>query len=154
MPPRGPTIAPGAPDAPYATDGPGGAWLSVFVPAVPHPDLTPHRRVDPRTAAKRRRALREAADLATHNALVAHPWLVERFAHGRLTLIYTVYWPRGRRHWDGDNMLAALKGATDGFAQKLGISDAGFAFRPVEQSGGQGRGFVSLVVHERPDDDG
>lgn len=139
------------PGEPYASNGAGGVWLSIAIPAVPHPSLSPNRPVDPRTKARHRKALKEAAYLATHNATIAYPWIAESFGHGRLTLIYTVFWPNGRSYWDGDNLLAALKGATDGVAQKLRVDDAEFDFLPVHQHRDVvwPKGCISLVVHER-----
>ena len=119
---------------------------TIEIPATPHACLSPNKIVSWRTKHEARRALKNAAFLAAKDWLATHP---EAMAAIRpdLRLSFTVCWEPGRQAWDGDNLLAALKSATDGIARALWLDDAGFSFAPVSQVKlGAGRGCTRCVV--------
>lgn len=113
--------------------GPYGVTeLTIRVPMVPAPELSPNARPHYQAKAKRVRQLREAAKFAAVSArnTVGGGPLFRGVIHVRAT----IGWPKGRRRVDGDNALASLKACWDGFTDAHLWSDDRYClFHPVEQ---------------------
>lgn len=60
-----------------------------------------------------------------------------------LTLAFTIYWEKGRKRMDQDNLLASLKVCIDEIAYRTGINDKHFQFAPITQDRDpDGQGFM------------
>lgn len=72
--------------------------------------------------------LRGVATKAAKHALNGAPWTAEE-----IDLSVVVLWEKGRRLWDDDNLIAALKCVRDGIADALGVDDAKFRWVETHQ---------------------
>ena len=72
--------------------------------------------------------LRGVATKAAKRALNGHAW-----THEEIDLSVVVLWEKGRRLWDDDNLIAALKCVRDGIADALGVDDAKFRWVETHQ---------------------
>lgn len=144
-------IALGGIASPCATVERQRAIVALTVEATPHPTLSPNDRSGWRVKSAHRQALRQAAKLAMHNAMIRRPEIAQEAREGRLRFRIAIVWERSRqgRLMDADNALAACKGLVDGIAEKLERDDRDFVFAPVEQSTTEDRQGVTIVVIER-----
>ena len=93
--------------------------IAVVVDQTPHEFLWPNKGKHRRTKEPYRDALKGAAAAGAINALKGKPWAWS----GPIMLHVEVFWPNGTRRLDFDNMVAALKAATDGIFLKLDADD-------------------------------
>lgn len=93
--------------------------LTVNIPMVPHPSLSPNARVHWRTRHRHAKEARSAAYYCMCNANVElwEPVLP-------LTLHVVVTWPNRRYLRDDDNLWQGVKPFRDGIADALGIDDS------------------------------
>lgn len=122
--------------APSANTLTRGDWIGVTIPATPAPETSPNDRSHYQVKARARKALREAAYLATVsvvNRAVLTSWDTPFPAGTTLQLSIVIGWEKGRRAHDSDNAVACVKAAIDGFAHALGIDDSWFTIAGVEQ---------------------
>lgn len=118
------------------------SFLCVVIPGVPDPALTPNARVHYLAKAGVVAEARVEGHWETCAALTEETFL-EVQALPTTTPIeveVAVWWPKGRKRMDGDNLLASLKATCDGIASALEVDDARFRFAPVQQARGEGAG--------------
>lgn len=126
--------------------------LTVRVPLVPDPALSPNTRVHWRA---KHRCFQEAKRITQLVTSMAATDALERPGFADLFLIesrplclsYVVAWGKGRKRMDDTNIKASLKAYEDGVAAALGIDDRHFTVGAVEQiRDPDGIGYVEIMV--------
>ena len=117
--------------------------LTVHIPATPDPVLNPNRKVHWAIKNRARDVLKDAVFFPTFSAVSG--W--RKPVPLPVTLNWTIYWGRGRRKQDVDNVIASLKGAQDSVATALCLDDKHFRIGSVEQARDkEGRGYMELTI--------
>ena len=128
--------------------------VTVTIPMVPGPGLSPNARVHWGTRKKQVAELREAAYYATLGLNGGQrEWLFMGYAPRnitpRLRMDCHIAWPKGRKRHDDDNAWTMIKSARDGVASAAHISDAVFATGDMTQSRGDGTITLTFRRHEQ-----
>lgn len=115
--------------------------VTIRIPAVLDIGLSPNGRVHWRKKHRLAKELKQTAMWAMKlhylDVLPETPW----------QLNYTVALARGRKRWDDDNMIAALKPARDGIAAEAGIDDRHMVTGTLTQiRDPQGIGWIEVQI--------
>lgn len=122
--------------------------LTIVVPGTPPKELSPNARVHHMHRHRVGQDFKRLAYYAAYDALLHAPYRVN---NAPINVAYTVYWEKGRRMYDDDNLVASLKAARDGIAQALGVDDKRFVSSGVAQlrdGAGKGETWVTLWQDE------
>lgn len=117
----------------------------ILVPTVPSKWLSPNRKAGTRTA-----AITQSRERARLRRLAREAAAGIDVLDGTLWMSAVVSWPPGRRTWDDDNLIAALKPVRDGIADALGRDDADIRWSRVDQVRGAVGAMTITVREDRP----
>jgi hypothetical protein len=125
--------------------------LTITIPGTPDRALSPNGRVHHMA---RHRAARDAKTVATYatyaalgNGEVSDETMFWLLYDGPIRFDVAVYWGKGQKRWDDDNLTAALKAYRDGVAANFGRGDGHFHTGTVSQKRDKdGRGYTVVTI--------
>ena len=117
--------------------------LAIAIAMTPPRALWPNTNAHKRTKEPYIMAFKQAAAAGAQNALVGRSWAWD----GPIMLHVEVYWPKGQRRLDFDNVVGSLKAAQDGVFTKLEADDRQVVGITVQQDWDRnGEGYIAYVV--------
>jgi len=113
----------------------------------PHRDLSPNSRKHWANKAKKAKLARQAAFLLTKQRLAQIHLTIAR--ESKQLQIGLAFYPKDKRHYDLDNLIARMKSSLDGIADALCVNDRKFGYGQITLEAAQKPGKVIVTVQER-----
>lgn len=121
-------------------------YYHFVLPEVPNTHLNPNNRYKSRNA--NIRVQREAKDL-----VAKHTEYAPQFPpNGPVLVDWHVFWHKGGKTWDKDNLIAALKYHQDTLAKAIGINDSRVTSSVHQHRDVTGKGFMLCLVEAKEDE--
>jgi hypothetical protein len=127
--------------------------LTIHIPWQPQPQVSPNSRGSTRNKLVHHRANAEIAVLAVRDHLARELNPRRAFTAPDVPVMdISVYWGKGRKFQDLDNLMGCCKGVIDGVTRELGIDDARFIAFTIGQAIDPDRiGYTTITIREATD---
>lgn len=122
--------------------------LTIVVPGTPPRELSPNARVHHMLRHRVGQDFKRLAYYAAYDQLIHAPYRVN---DAPINVSLCISWEKGRKRNDQDNAIASCKRLLDGVSYALGVDDARFVIKGVEQlrdPAGRGQTTVTLWQDE------
>jgi hypothetical protein len=127
--------------------------LTIHIPWQPQPQVSPNSRNSTRNRRDHHQANADIAVLAVRDHLARELNPRRAFTAPEFPVMdISVYWGKGRKFQDLDNLMGCCKGVIDGVTRELGIDDARFiAFTIAQSTDPDAIGYTSITIREATD---
>lgn len=114
----------------------------------PHRDLSPNSRKHWSNRASKAKIARRAAFILTKERLAQiHLTIAQESKQLQIGL---QFYPKDKRHYDLDNLIARMKASLDGIADALCVNDRKFGYSQITLEAAQKPGKVIVTISECP----